>query len=79
LGNLLRSFVGKNIWQWDLLLAQVEFAYNRPPSQTTSHSPFGAVYGLNPIGPLELAPLPITKHFSRDAEEQGKEIKKLHK
>ena len=37
------------------------------------------MYGLNPIGPLELAPLPVTKHFSGDAEEQGKEIKKLHK
>uniref|UniRef100_A0A2N9EKX8 CCHC-type domain-containing protein n=1 Tax=Fagus sylvatica TaxID=28930 RepID=A0A2N9EKX8_FAGSY len=37
-----------------------------------------AVYGLNPIGPLELAPLPVTKHFSGDAEERAKEIKKLH-
>jgi hypothetical protein len=36
------------------------------------------VYGLNPIGPLELAPLPVTKHFSGDAEERAKEIKKLH-
>jgi hypothetical protein len=78
LGNLLRSFVGKNIRQWDLLLAQAEFAYNRCPSQTTGHSPFEAVYGLNPIGPLELVPLPVTKHFSGDAEEQAKEIKKLH-
>ena len=50
LGNLLRSFVGKNIRQWDLLLAQVEFAYNRSLSQTTGHNPFEAVYGLNPIG-----------------------------
>ena len=46
LGNLLRSFVGKNIRQWDLLLAQAEFAYNQSPSQTTGHSPFEAVYVL---------------------------------
>uniref|UniRef100_A0A2N9IIC5 Reverse transcriptase n=1 Tax=Fagus sylvatica TaxID=28930 RepID=A0A2N9IIC5_FAGSY len=78
LGNLLRSFVGKNIRQWDLLLAQAEFAYNRSPCQTTGHSPFEAVYGLNPIGPLDLAPLPVTNHFSGDAEERAKEIKKLH-
>uniref|UniRef100_A0A2N9J8I5 Integrase catalytic domain-containing protein n=1 Tax=Fagus sylvatica TaxID=28930 RepID=A0A2N9J8I5_FAGSY len=78
LGNLLRSFVGKNIRQWDLLLAQAEFAYNRSPCQTTGHSPFEAMYGLNPIGPLDLAPLPVTNHFSGDAEERAKEIKKLH-
>uniref|UniRef100_A0A2N9FWF1 Tf2-1-like SH3-like domain-containing protein n=1 Tax=Fagus sylvatica TaxID=28930 RepID=A0A2N9FWF1_FAGSY len=52
--------------------------YNRSPSQTTGHSPSEAVYGLNPIEPLELAPLPITKRFSGDAEEKVKQIKKLH-
>ena len=78
LGNLLRSFVGKNIRQWDLLLALAEFAYNQSPNQTTSHSPFEVVYGLNPIGPLELAPFLVTKHFSGDAEERAKEIKKLY-
>ena len=78
MGNLLRSFLGKNIWQWDFLLAQAKFAHNRSPSQTTGHSPFEVVYGLNPIGPLELAPLLVTKHFSGDAEERAKEIKKLY-
>ena len=36
------------------------------------------MHGLNPIGPLELAPLLVTKHFSGDAKERVKEIKKLH-
>uniref|UniRef100_A0A2N9IVE3 CCHC-type domain-containing protein n=1 Tax=Fagus sylvatica TaxID=28930 RepID=A0A2N9IVE3_FAGSY len=45
--------------------AQAEFAYNRSPSQTTGHSPFEAVYGLNPIGPLELAPLPYSKQANK--------------
>ena len=47
LGNLLRSFVRKNIRQWDLLLAQDKFAYNWSTSQTTGHSPFEVVYGLS--------------------------------
>ena len=70
--------MGKNIGQWDLLLAQAEFAYNRSTSQTTGHSPFEMVYGLNPAGPLELTPLFVTKNFSADVEEREKEIKKLH-
>ena len=59
-------------------MVQDEFAYNRSTSQTTGHSPFEVVYGLNPTGPLELTPLSITKNFSGDAKEKAKEIKKLH-
>jgi hypothetical protein len=70
--------VGKDIRQWDLLLAQAEFAYNRSTSQTTGCSPFEAVYGLNPISPLDLAPIPTTIQFSGDADERAKGIKKLH-
>ena len=70
LGNLLRSYVGKNIRQLDLILAQIEFAYNRSVSQTTGCSPFEVVYGLNPVSPLGLAPLPAAHHLSGDAEEQ---------
>lgn len=78
LGNLLRSYVGKNIRQWDLILAQVEFAYNRSVSQTTGHSPFEIVYGQNPISPLDLTPFPVSQHFSGDAEERVRGIKRLH-
>ena len=40
LGALLRSLVTKNLREWDLLLAQAEFTYNRSSSQTTGRSPF---------------------------------------
>ena len=41
-------------------------------------SPFEIVYGLQLIGPMELAPHDTIKQFSGDAEVRAKEIKKLH-
>nr|CAD1829201.1 unnamed protein product [Ananas comosus var. bracteatus] len=78
LGNLLRSLVGKNIRQWDLVLPQAEFAYNRSSSQTSGASPFQVVCGCNPISPLDPSPLSTTHSFSSDADEQAKHIKQLH-
>ncbi|WRX11626.1 Integrase [Theobroma cacao] len=78
LGNLLRSFVGKHIRQWDLVLAQAEFSYNNFVSQTTGRCPFEVVYGKRPLSPLDLPVLPTTREFSADAEERAKQIKKLH-
>ena len=78
LGNLLRSYVGKNVKQWDLILPQIEFAYNKSMHRTVGKSPFEVVYGLQPIGPMELAPHPTVQQFSGDAEVRAKEIKKLH-
>ncbi|KAH9667837.1 Endonuclease [Citrus sinensis] len=68
LGNLLRSYVGKNIRQWDLILPQIEFAYNHFIHQTIGLSPFEVVYRKNPISPLDLAPLLTDHQFSGEAE-----------
>lgn len=57
LGNLLRSLVGSNPKQWDLVLPQDEFTYNRSTHRSTGMSPFLIVYGQNPFTPLDLAPL----------------------
>ena len=73
LGNLLRSYVGKNLKQWDLILPQIEFAYNRFEHRTIGKSPFEVVYGLQPIGHMELAPHATTKQFSGNAEVRAKE------
>ena len=78
LGNFLRSYVRKNVKQWDLILAQIEFAYNKSMHRTIGKSPFEVVYGLQSIGPMELAPHATIKQFSGDAEVRAKEIKKLH-
>ncbi|GKV36628.1 hypothetical protein SLEP1_g44736 [Rubroshorea leprosula] len=71
-------FVGKNLRQWDLVLAQAEFAYNNSSNQATGKCPFEVVYGVRPLSPLDLAPLPTSRQFSADAEQRAKEIKKLH-
>ncbi len=46
--NLLRSLVGENSRMWDHVLAQVEFAYNNSPNQSTGNSSFQIVYRMNP-------------------------------
>ena len=78
LGNLMRSLVGDSPRQWDLMLAQAEFAYNGSRNRTTGRSPFEVVYGTNPTTPMELVPIPVTKQFSGDAEERAAQIKKMH-
>ena len=45
LGNLLRSYVGENLKQRDMILPQIEFAYNQSLQQSIGMSPFEVVYG----------------------------------
>ncbi|GJU14608.1 RNA-directed DNA polymerase [Tanacetum coccineum] len=78
LGNLLRSLVGDNKKQWDLVLSQAEFAYNRSSHSSTGRSPFLVVYGRNPFTPLDLAPLPAVDSYSVEGEAQATQIKALH-
>ena len=55
--------MGKNLKQWDMILPQIHFAYNRSLHQSIGMSPFEVVYGVNPIGPLDLLPYPTKKQF----------------
>nr|GEY29915.1 reverse transcriptase domain-containing protein [Tanacetum cinerariifolium] len=50
----LLSLIEDNAKQWDLILPQAEFAYNRSVNRTAGKSPFKVVYGQNPITPLDL-------------------------
>ncbi|KAI4340889.1 hypothetical protein MLD38_025683 [Melastoma candidum] len=75
---ILRTLISKNQKDWDVKLAHAEFAYNRAPSSTTKCSPFEVVYGLNPIIPVDLMPLPSVKTVNRDAEECAKEMRMHH-
>ena len=78
LGNLLHSFVRKNLRQWNLILAQVEFAYNNFINQATGKCPFEVVNGNHPFSPLDLAPSPTIRQYNADAKQRAKEINKLH-
>ena len=78
LGNLLRSLVGEEKKNWDLTLAQAEFAYNMSKNRSTGKCPFEIVYGVIPNGPLDLLPLPVTNRISGDAEDMAAHIKNLH-
>ncbi|GJV21088.1 RNA-directed DNA polymerase [Tanacetum coccineum] len=72
------SLIGDNTKQWDLILPQAEFAYNRSVNRTTGKSPFEVVYGRNPITPLDLVPVQAVGQFSEEGVDQSDQIKELH-
>ncbi|GKA11907.1 RNA-directed DNA polymerase [Tanacetum coccineum] len=78
LGNLLRGLIGNNAKQWDLILPQAEFAYNRLVNRTIGKNPFEVVYGRNPVTPLDLVLVLEVGQFSEEGADQSEQIKELH-
>ncbi|KAI5680892.1 hypothetical protein M9H77_02119 [Catharanthus roseus] len=78
IGQLLRAILKKKLRQWEECLPHIEFAYNRAPHSTTSHSPFQVVYGFNPLTPFDLVPLPIDQALSKDASKKADFVKEIH-
>ena len=50
LGNLLRCLVGNKPHNWEMVLAQVEFAYNNFVNKSIGKTPFEIVIGMHPRG-----------------------------
>jgi len=62
----------------DLKLPHAKFAHNRTPARAIGCSPFEALYGINPLTPIDLIPLAAECKVSYEAEQGAKEIKRLH-
>ncbi|KAK4278569.1 hypothetical protein QN277_016400 [Acacia crassicarpa] len=79
LSSLLRAVIKKNIKSCEQCLPYVEFAYNRAVHSATHYSPFEIVYGLNPLTPLDLLPLPNNSIFQhKDGKSKAEYVRKLH-
>ena len=64
----MRILVYESLKQWDLALAQTEFAYNDSPNKSTCMIPFHIVYGMHPRGVYELRKLAGQDKRSVDGE-----------
>ncbi|TYJ99684.1 serine/threonine-protein kinase TIO-like [Cucumis melo var. makuwa] len=79
LGNLIRCLSGTKPKQWDLALAQAEFAFNNMKNRSTGKCPFKIVYTKQPRLTLDLTSLPTTVNLDKEAERMIGDIEKLHK
>ena len=64
--------------QWDNILPQAEFAYNDSLNKRTGWSPFQIVYGMYPIGVLELKYSKQNATRSASADDFSEAMKELH-
>ena len=78
MSTLLRAIIRKNIKTWEECLPHVEFAYNRTVHSATKFLPFEIVYRSNPLTPLNLSPLPLTKHINLDGKKKVDFVKQIH-
>lgn len=76
---MLRSMVKGKLTSWEKHLPLIEFVYNRVIHSITGMTPFECIYGLNPLTPLELTPLPNDVMISLDESKRAESMKKLHK
>ena len=79
LSTMLRAILKGNHKSWDECLPHIEFAYNRVVHRTTKISPCEAVYGFNPLTPMDLLPLPTSFDFiHKEGVAKSDFVKKMH-
>ena len=78
LDNLLRCLNGDKSRQWDLTLAQTEFAFNNMVNRSTGKCQFAIVYTHTLRLTLDLANLPVSIDLSAEANIMADQIKHIH-
>ena len=79
LGNFLRCLVGNKTSNWEMVLAQDDFAYNTFVNRSTRKTPFEIVTGMKPRGVSDLRDVVGEKKRSVAREEFVDFIESLHK
>jgi hypothetical protein len=79
LGNLLRCLVGNKPSNWEMVLAQAEFAYNNSVNRSTGKTPFEIVTGMHPRGISDLRDVAGEEKRSAAGEEFADFMESLHK
>ena len=79
LGNFLRCLVGNKPCNWEMVLAQAEFAYNNYVNKSTGKTPFEIVTRIHPRGILDLRDIAGEEKRSATEEEFANFIESLHK
>jgi hypothetical protein len=78
LEDLLRSLVTEHHSQWDNILPQEEFAYNKSVNKSTGQSPFQIFYGIQPRGISKLRDTELNGTRSASVEDFTEAMKELH-
>ncbi|PHU16772.1 hypothetical protein BC332_12467 [Capsicum chinense] len=78
LWSMLQSMVKGKMTSWEEHLPLIEFASNRVIHSSMGMAPFKCVYGINPLSPLDLTPLPSDLMISLDRRKRAEDMKKLH-
>ena len=79
LGNFLRCLVGDKLSNWDMVLAQVEFAYNNFVNKSTRKTPFEIFIGIKPRGISNLRDIGGEEKISIEGEVFVDYMNSLHK
>jgi hypothetical protein len=79
LGNFMTCLVGNKPSNWEMVLAQAEFAYKNYVNRSTGKTPFEIVTGMHPRGILDLRDVAGEEKRSIAGEEFADFMESLHK